>query len=178
MSIWKLLGLNQKPAKRQRESPSGAETESVREISETLGRLEPERARYLAAFAYLLSRVAHADQRVSPEETGAMERMVEKWGHLPAEEARLAVQIATRQAIQHGGTENFLVSREFNKLASREQKLELLHSLYAVCAADHPVTSVEEHEIRQISRELLLHHREFISVRLAHRDDVAVLKKR
>lgn len=178
MAIWKLLGLSEKTAKRGRSGPSSAETDSVREISEALARLDPDRARYLAAFAYLLSRVAHADREVTSGETSAMVRTVEQWGHLPTEEARLAVEIATRQAIHHGGTENFLVSREFSKMATHEQKLELLHSLYAVCAADHPVSAVEEHEIRKISRELLLHHRDFIAVRLAHREDVAVLRKR
>jgi uncharacterized tellurite resistance protein B-like protein len=178
MSIWKLLGLSEKAAEGGSPRPSGGDTDSVREISEALARLEPARARYLAAFAYLLSRVAHADRQVSPAETRAMVRMVEQWGHLSPEDARLAVEIATRQAVHHGGTENFLVSRQFNSMATHEQKLELLHSLYAVCAADHPVSAVEEHEIRKISRELLLHHRDFIAVRIAHRDQVAVLKKR
>ena len=44
----------------------------LRETLDALDHLEPERARFLAAFAYLLGRVAHADQHVSPEETAAM----------------------------------------------------------------------------------------------------------
>lgn len=38
----------------------------LRETLEALDHLEPDRARYLAAFAYLLGRVAHADQRHLP----------------------------------------------------------------------------------------------------------------
>ena len=48
----------------------------LRDTLEALDGLEPERARYLGAFAYLLGRVAHADQHVSPEETRVMEALV------------------------------------------------------------------------------------------------------
>ena len=47
------------------------ESTPLRELIETLDRLEPARARHLARFAYLLGRVAHADRHVSPEETRA-----------------------------------------------------------------------------------------------------------
>ena len=36
----------------------------LRDTLEALDHLEPERARYLAAFAYLLGRVANADQQI------------------------------------------------------------------------------------------------------------------
>ena len=48
----------------------------LRETLEALDHFEPDRARYLAAFAYLLGRVAHADRHVSAEETGAMSTMI------------------------------------------------------------------------------------------------------
>ena len=38
------------------------ESTPLRELIETLDRLEPARARHLARFAYLLGRVAHADE--------------------------------------------------------------------------------------------------------------------
>ena len=41
----------------------------LRDILERLDHLPPDRARYLAAFAYLLGRVAGADQHVSAGET-------------------------------------------------------------------------------------------------------------
>ena len=44
----------------------------LRETLDALDHLEPDRARYLGAFAYLLGRVAHADQHVSAEETSVM----------------------------------------------------------------------------------------------------------
>ena len=62
-SIWSWLGLAAREP--EEESP-------LRELVKALDQLEPERARYLARFAYLLGRVAHADQEVSTKETMAM----------------------------------------------------------------------------------------------------------
>src|ERR1041384_4188156 len=99
MSILKLLGL------RRDESRSGSgDTETVRKIVRELDAMEPERARYLAAFAYILSRVASADLEVSEEETRAMERTLAESGGLTPEQAVLAVQIAKAQSRLFGGT--------------------------------------------------------------------------
>lgn len=174
MSIWKLLGLqDKKPARPE----TVAETQAVRRIIEKLEALEPERARYIAAFAYILGRVAHADRSISEDETRAMERIVMQEGGLPEPQAVLVVQIAKSQNVYFGGTENFLVTREFNRLATREQKIALLHCLFGVSASDESISTVEDNEIRKISSELEFTHREFIAVRLAHREHLAVLKK-
>ena len=146
MSIWNFLGLGKEPqveSGRQGKLVS-AETETVRKIVQALDRLELERARYIAAFAYLLGRVAHADQHVSEEETREMERIVMERGGLPEEQAVLVVQMAKTQNLLFGGTENFLVSREFGKIAGRDQKLALLDCLYAVCSADQSISTVED----------------------------------
>jgi len=174
MSFWKLLGFQ---ASEQARPGTAAETQAMRRIIEKLEELEPERARYLAAFAYILGRVAHADLRISEEETGAMERIVMQEGGLPEPQAVLVVQIAKSQNIHFGGTENFLVTREFNRLATREQKIALLHCLFGVSASDESISTVEDNEIRKISRELEFTHWDFIAVRLAHREHLAVLKK-
>jgi len=179
MSVWKMLGFDPKkltsgdaPAS----SPS-AQTETVRKIVDALDSMEPDQARHLAAYAYLLSRVAFADQRVSPEEKQTMERLVMERGKLPEEQAILVVQMAKTQSLLFSGTENFLVAREFGKITSREQKLSLLHCLYAVCAADKSISTVEDNEINKIARELQLSHRDYIGVRLNYRDQLAVFKK-
>ena len=143
---------------------------------DALDRLDPDRARYLAAFAYILSRVARADLRISPEETGAMERTVMEHGGLPEDQAIVVVQIAKHQNLLFGGTENFLVTREFNRIATREQKLALLDCLFRVAAAEDLVSMTEDNEIRKISRELDLSHQDFISVRSRHRDDLSLFR--
>ena len=107
----------------------------------------------------------------------AMEQIVMQRGQLPEEQAILIVQMAKTQSLLFSGTENFLVTREFDKIADREQKLALLDCLYAVCAADQNVSTVEDNEIRNISIELKLSHDDFIAVRMKYREYLAVLKK-
>jgi uncharacterized tellurite resistance protein B-like protein len=176
-SILKFLGLDRPKERAAAGKSTAPETETVRKIVDALDRLEPERARYVAAFAYILSRVAHADTQISQEETRAMERIVGKTSGLPEEQAILVVQMAKTQSLLFGGTENFLVTREFNKIATRAQKLGLLECLFAVSAADESVSTVEANEIRRISKELLLELADYTAARSAYREHLAVLKR-
>ena len=152
-------------------------TDTVRKIVEALDRMEPDKARYIAAFAYILSRVARADLSISPEETRQMERLVMERGGLPEEQAVIVVQMAKTQSILFGGTENFLVTEEFNRAATREQKLALLRCLFAVSSADRSISTTEDNEIRRISNELGLTHRDFIAIRQEYREHLGVLKQ-
>ena len=105
-----------------------------------------------------------------------MEAIVTGLAELPRPQAALVVEIASHQNELFGGTENFLVAREFNKIATRQQKLRLLECLFAVAAADGTVSTVEDDEIRRISNELCLTHADFIGVRSGFREHLAVLK--
>jgi uncharacterized tellurite resistance protein B-like protein len=156
--------------------PAAAETDTVRKIVDSLEALDPDRARYLAAFAYVLSRVARADLKVSHEEARAMEHLVAEHGGLTEEQAILVVQIARHQNLLFGATEDFLVTREFNRITDREQKLQLLDCLYAVAAAEHHISVVEDNEIRKVASELALEHHEVIAVRSRYRDRLAVFQ--
>lgn len=174
MSILKFLGYDPDAPARAHES---AETETVRKIVAALDRLDPDRARHIAIFAYLLSRVARADLVISEEETRTMETLVMQAGGLSAEQAILVVQMAKTQAILFGGTENYLVAREFNRLATREEKLALLRCLFAVSAADDSISVMEDNEIRRIADELRLTHEDFIAARSEFRRYLSVLRK-
>lgn len=173
MSILRFLGLS---PNREIGSQQDQDVESIRKISQQLAEMEPERARYVAAFAYLLGRVAHADREISHDEEQEMERIVMEKGHLPKEQAVMIVEIAKRQNKLFGHVENFLVTREFNHLASREMKMDLLNCLFAVSSSDESVSTVEDSEIRQIASELLLEHSDFIEVRSQYRGFLDVLK--
>jgi uncharacterized tellurite resistance protein B-like protein len=170
MSIRTFLGISDKP------HHVSAETETVRKVVEALDQLDPERARFIAAFGYILSRAANADLHISPEETRAMEAAIMEYGQLPEEQATIVVHIAKTRNQLFGATENFLVTREFNRIANREQKLALLDCLFAVSAAEDDISTVEDNEIRQVASELGLDHRDFIAVRSTWRDHLAVLK--
>jgi uncharacterized tellurite resistance protein B-like protein len=171
MSLWSTLGFES-----IRDAPPEGGSDAVARIASALQRLPPERARYLAGFAYLLGRVAHADQHLSPEETRAMRRLVSEHGDLDAGEVELAVEMAQEQARLFGATENFVVARELQGSISRDQKLALIDCLFAVGAADETISTLEDNEIRRISSELRLTHGDFISVRRKYRDQLGVLK--
>ena len=171
MSIRSFLGLDEKP---QPSAPP--ETEMVRKVVEALDHLEESRARFIAGFGYILGRVAHADLKISREETRAMERIIVEYGHLPEDQALIVVQMAKTRNQLFGGTENFLVTREFSQIATRDQKFELLDCLFAVSAAEGDISIVEDTEIRQIASELKLDHPDYIRVRSAWKDRLAIFK--
>ena len=150
------------------ESSATPEFAPLRDTLDALDHLEPERARFLAAFAYLLGRVADADQDVSPAETRAMEALVQEQGQLSHEQAMVVVQLAKTSNLLFGGTANFLVAREFSERATYDQKLALLRCLFAVAATDDTISVAEESEIHRIANELRVERSDLIALRVAH----------
>jgi len=163
--------------RRQAETRPENETDTIRKIVGALDAMEPKRAKYIAAFAYVLSRVARADMNVSEVETRKMEKLIAGLSGLRDEEAILVVQIAKTQATLFGGTENFLVTGEFGDMATHQEKLSLLNCLFSVAAADESISGVEEREIRLIVDELQLTHADYINARLAYREYLSLLKE-
>ena len=151
------------------DQPGKQEFAPLRDTLDALDHLEPERARYLAAFAYLLGRVAHADLHVSPKETETMEALVEQEGQLSREQAMIVVQLAKTSNLLFGGTANFLVAREFSAIATYDQKLALMRCLFALSTADDAISMAEEGEIHQIAKELRIEHADLIALRVEHR---------
>lgn len=155
---------------------TSAETATVRRIVAQLSALPPDQSRYLAGFAYILSRAAHADLDISDEETHLMERFVVEHGGLPEPQAVLAVEIAKSQSRLYGGTEDYLVTREFQKVATDEQRLALLRCCFAVGAADKTITAEENAEIRQIATELGIGRDQLNEVVNEYRDQLSVIQ--
>ena len=69
------------------------------------------------------------------------------------------------------------MTREFGKLATREQKLAVLDCLFAVSSSDESIRTVEDNEIRRIASELKLEHADFIKVRSGHSRHLHVIKR-
>jgi uncharacterized tellurite resistance protein B-like protein len=170
MSILTFLGLGGRP------EPSSAEPDAVREIMDHLDRIDEERAHFIASFGYILSRVANADHNISPEEIETMQHILQAQGQLSAEQAAVVVKMARMRSELFGGTDDFLVTREFNRSATREQKFALLDCLFAVSAASDDISMLENNQIRQIASELGIEHSDFIQVRLGWKDRLSVLK--
>jgi uncharacterized tellurite resistance protein B-like protein len=141
------------------------DTDTVRRIVAELDKLEPGEARYLAAFAYVLSRVAGADLQISSVETATMVELVHRLGQLTEAQALLVVEIAKSQQRLFGGTEDFLVTREFREIATEEQRFHLLRCLFAVAAADASISPEEEAQLWQTAGELGFTREEFTQIR-------------
>ncbi len=151
------------------EGTSTPEPAPLRELIEALDRLEPERARHLARFAYLLGRVAHADREVTPGEVRAMEALVMDEGGLTADQAMLVVSLARSSNVLFGGTADFLVAQEFAERASYDEKLALAKCLFAVASTDETISMAEETEIHRITNQLKIEPGDLTALRLAHR---------
>jgi len=170
MSLMKWLGFGG-------DAPSG-EFDSLAEIESALTGLERSRARYAACFAYILTRSARADHQVTDAETREMERLVVTHTGLPVEQASIAVRLAAAQARRSGGTDDFVTTREFDRLATHEQKVALIDCLFAVSSVDASIVTIEDNEIRRIANELKIEHPEYIAVRSRHLKNLEVLRQR
>jgi uncharacterized tellurite resistance protein B-like protein len=177
LSLWKLLGIDPQHLEAKAGAKAHAETETVRKIVKELDATDPQQARFMAAFAYLLTRVAHADHDISPQEAAAIERIVRERGGFSEAQAVLITQIARTQNMLFAGTENYLVAREFAGMATREQKLYLVDCLYAVCSVDRSISVVEDNEISKIANEMRLDHPDLLAVRLRYSQHLSVLQK-
>lgn len=167
MSILKWLGIA--------DETSTTADDSLQDIERALEQHGPERARYLACFAYILTRAAKADHQVSDGEAQTMARVVREWAHVGEEQAALIVRIA-REAGHSRGTDDYLITREFERLASRDEKLALLDCLFEIAAADSPILTSEDNEVRRVASELKLEHADYIAVRQRHLSSLNVLR--
>lgn len=175
----RFLGLG-KPAAASPAGESGprpeSETRTVRRIVAELGQLEPERRRFLAGFAYVVSRAAHADLNVTADEARLMEQIVAEIGGLPEAQAVLVVEIAKNQGELYGGTEDYLVTREFAAHSTNEQRRAAVEACYAVAAADGAITAEETAELGQIANELNLPQEALTEIRRNYADKLLAIQ--
>jgi len=135
-------------------SVAAGETATVRRIVARLDAMPPERARLIASAAYTLARAAHADLDISDEETAAIEQELQRDEGLDEPTAVLVTQMAKLQANTVGGTEDYVVTREFKVLASEQQRLDVLRACYAISAASGSISAEETAVLNQIAGEL------------------------
>ncbi len=170
-ALRRLLGIDSGPSR------DDSDTATVRRIAAALDALPQAEARFLAAFAYVLARVARADLEISSQESEQMARLVRECSSLSEAQALLVVQMAKTQAVALGGTENYLVTRQFKEISNSAQRVDLLRCLFAVAAADQSISHVENSEITAIGLEIGFSGEEVASIRAAYRDQLSVLKR-
>jgi uncharacterized tellurite resistance protein B-like protein len=155
---------------------SAAETATARRIVARLEALPAAEARYLACFAYVMSRAANAENDISDEETAVMERFTVEYGGLDTAQAVLVIEMAKLQARLHGGTEDFVVTREFRSVSTSEQRLALLRCCFVVGAADGVISATEAATINEIARELDLEPADVNAVRSEFHEQLSAVQ--
>jgi uncharacterized tellurite resistance protein B-like protein len=170
VSLFRFLGLGAAMTAADREP------ESLRDLVTRLSALEPEDARFVAAFAYLLARVAGADLETGGTERETIARRLASAAGLEPERADLLAEAAIAAAGSHGASDDHLVARAFRGMASPEECVLLVRCLYAVAAADESITTLEDNEIFEIATEIGLARTEVVALRAEWREHLAVLK--
>jgi tellurite resistance protein len=135
---------------------AAGDTATVRRIVSRLEQMPPERARLVASAAYTLARAAHADLEISEEETDVIERELQAHGAIDEATAVLVTEMAKLQARTVGGTEDYIVTREFTALATEQQKIDVLRACFAVGAASGSISAEETAVVNQIAKEFAL----------------------
>jgi uncharacterized tellurite resistance protein B-like protein len=181
MSLFKkLFGPQPDQAATEVASPAAADpavdTATVRKIVSKLESLPPDRARLIASAAYILARAAQADMAIDDEETAFMEGVLVEHGGMTEAEAVIVVEIAKQQARLFGSTEDYLVTREFLRLASPAERLAILRGCFLVASADESIVASESAVLNQIANELQVSAEDLAALREEFGDRLSVVQ--
>ena len=141
-----------------------------------LARLGGERLEFLAGLAGQLARVANAEGGISPAEATAMTEQLAAQGRLAATDAAVVVDVLRHEFEVLRSAEPHLLNRAINAHAGPEEKQVVIDCLYAVAAADHLVSDVEEQEIRRVAEALLVPHSALMAIRARYKDRLEALR--
>ena len=138
------------PSDRSRRDVAG----EIRGVLQRLAELDRETAGYLKMLAFILHRVAMADDAINDQEVERMEQILIEHGKLSRPEAMLTVEIARhcREIADCGFA--YGASRELRSRLTGDEGRRVERFLASVAEADGRVRSSERAEIRQIVFEL------------------------
>jgi hypothetical protein len=156
---------------------AAGETATVRRIVARLEAMPAEQARLVASAAYTLARAAAADLDISAEETAVIERELQAHDSLDEPTAVLVTEMAKLQANTVGGTEDYVVTREFANLATEQQRMDVLRACFAVAAVSGSISAEESATLNQIGSELKLDTAVVSSIRAEFHDRLSSVRE-
>ena len=169
-------GASSGPGPQPASDGEAAEAAALRRIVDRLEAMPPEEARHLATYAYILARAAAADFDISEAETRAMERLLVEHGGVSEAQAVLVTEIAKSMARLVGGTEDYLVTREFREHSTPAERLALLRACFLVGAADDSITAGESSALNEIANELGIDAADAAALRTEFADKFSALQ--
>ena len=113
---------------------------------------------------------------ISDDETRLMVRFAVEQGGLDVAQAVLVVEMAKLQARTQGGTEDFVVTREFRAISTPEQRRALVRCCFAVEAVDGSISAEEASVVNEIARELDLERDEVNRIRDEFHDQLSAVQ--
>ena len=152
------------------------DTDSVKVLAAQLDELPPARARYVAAFAYLLGRAANATGAMSDAERTEMNRLAGAAG-LGDAQGPLIVDMAASLAGEFGATEDFLVAREFKAISTMEERELLLRCCFLVMAADDEIDATESWLVNRLAEELDVERPDLNAIRDEFHEQLSSVKE-
>ncbi len=170
MSLLRFLGLGERPAGRD------AEPQSLVELGHELNSLAPEQARFVAAFAYLLARVAGADLRTDEAERAEITRRLEGFAGIDTAQAEILAKSAVHIAEVQSASDDHLVARAFRDMTQPPEQIRLLRCLYAVAAADEIISTREDNDIFEIARAIGVARTDVVALRSEFKQYLGTLK--
>ena len=129
-------------------------TSGIRSTLDQLDDLDSETAGYLNCLAFVLQRVAAADEHICREEVDRMEKILVEHASLSPPQAVLTVEIAKHRRQLADCCCAYQASRELRSRLDGDSRNRLRRFLDSVAEADGLVHPTEEAEIRQIAAEL------------------------
>lgn len=159
MSLLRFLGIGKTTAGRD------TEPQSLTELKAELDSLPESEARFTAAFAYLLARIAGADLRIDDSETTAIADRLESLAGVTASQSVMLAKSALRAAETYSASDDHLVARAFAELSESNDRIRLLRCLYAVAAADDSISTREDNEIFEVAKAIGVAREDVVALR-------------
>ena len=170
MSLLGFLGLD------NRGTDEGSEPESLGAIAARLEGLPADEARFAAAFAYLLARIAGSDLRTDEDERREMARHLATFAGIDPERASLLSETAVQAARTYSASDDHLVARAFREMSDRADRLQLLRCLYAVAAADQTISTREDNTIFDVAASIQVERDDVVTIRAEFRSYLGTLR--
>jgi uncharacterized tellurite resistance protein B-like protein len=152
------------------------DTDSVKVLAAQLDELPPARARYVAAFAYILGRAANATGAMSDAEREQMTSLAGAAG-LGDAQGPLIVDMAASLSGEFGATEDFLVAREFKAISTMEERELLLRCCFLVMAADDEIDATESWLANRLAEELDVERPDLNAIRAEFHEQLSGVKE-
>jgi len=122
---------------------------------------------YLAClFGTLMSSLGHVDGNFSQEENTVLQKTMKAQFDFGVQEIVLLSEIANEYSMEFDFYE---VTKEINRLVSRDQRLKFMESLFELVVADGSMDYAEVEELRRITKALQISHKEFIDCKIRYR---------